>query len=544
MVFAALLSLVAVNAQAAPAQAAPAADTVAQAYFQFVQGLTLEGRGDVEGAIAAYRKAIELSPKSGEIHAELATLYARENRVSEALTEAQAALGVDPDNRLAHRLLGFIQTAQAERPGPGVSAETLANQAVSHLEQSLASGVRDSSAQLTLGRLYVQLGKHDQAIATLKSFLLEQPDYVDGIMLLAEAYDDSGRKTEAAAALQSAIDLDPEQTRARAWLADLYERSNKWKDAATTWGDLVKLGPRARTYRSRYATALVNAGDVAAGRQVLVDITKDSPRDISAWFLLSQVERQAGNSQGAEDAARHIAEIDPDDARGPLAMAEAKAARGDFKGAASALDARVTAAREDDVRNGTYARMAASLADVLQEGGDKRGAITVLEAALKRDPTDSALQFGLAAAYDRNAQIDDAERAFRALIAKEPDNADALNYLGYMLAEHDKKLDEAVELVKRALVVEPENPSYLDSLGWVYFKRGAFDNARDPLEKAAAARPDNSVIQEHLGDLYFQTKRYREAMAAFDRALAGDKDGVDVAAVTKKRDRAKELAGK
>jgi len=544
MVFAALFSLVAVNAQTVPAQAAAPADTVAQAYFQFVQGLTLEGRGDVEGAIAAYRKAIELAPKSGEIHAELATLYARQNRVQEAITEAQAALSVEADNRLAHRILGFIQTAQAERPGPGVSAESLANQAISHFEQSLASGVRDSAVQLTLGRLYVQLGKHDQAIASLKSFLVDQPDYVDGIMLLAEAYDDSGRKAEAVSALQAAIELDPEQMRARAWLADLYERSNKWTDAATTWGDLVKLGPRAKSYRSRYATALVNAGDVNAGRQVLLDITKDSPRDLSAWFLLSQVERQAGNGAAAEDAARHIAEIDPDDARGPLALAEAKAARGDFKGAASALDARVTAAREDDVRNGTYARMASSLADVLQEGGDKRGAIVVLETALKRDPTDTMLQFGLAAAYDRNAQIAEAERTFRALIAKEPENADALNYLGYMLAEHGQKLDEAVELVKRALVLEPENPSYLDSLGWAYFKRGALDNARDPLEKAAAARPENSVIQEHLGDLYFQTKRYRDALAAFDRALAGDKDGVDVAAVTRKRDRAKELAGK
>src|SRR5262252_2141149 len=106
MIFTALLSLVAVNAQAATTQAAPSADMVAQAYFQFVQGLTLEGSGDIDGAIAAYKKAIELAPKSGEIHAELATLYARQNRVAEAVTEAQASLAVEPDNRLAHRILG------------------------------------------------------------------------------------------------------------------------------------------------------------------------------------------------------------------------------------------------------------------------------------------------------------------------------------------------------------------------------------------------------------------------------------------------------
>jgi tetratricopeptide (TPR) repeat protein len=544
MISSALVAML-ISLQGGAAQApAPAADPAGEAYLLFIEGRLLEGRGEVAGAVTAYRRALELAPKAGEIRAELASLYARQNRASEAVVEAEAALKIDSANRQAHRILGFVQAAMSERPTPGTSADALVAQAIGHFEKTLADGMQDPAAELALGRLYVQAERFPDAIATLRTFLVNQPGYPEAMLLLAEAYEGAGRTGETVRLLQDVISIDPDQMRARAWLADVYERAGKWNEAAATWADLVKLGPRARSYRSRYATALVNAGDVNGGRRELLAITKDSPRDISAWFLLSQVERRAGHPEAAEEAARRIAEIDPEDARGPLALAESRVARGDFRGAAGALEQRVAAGREADVRNGTYARMASSLAEALQSAGEGVRAIAVLEAAQKRDPTDLGLEFELAASYDRNQRQDDAERVFRSVIAKDPQHADALNYLGYMLADHGKRLDEAVSFVKRALAIEADNPSYLDSLGWAYFKQGQIDSARDPLERAAAALPKNSVIQDHLGDVYFQMKRYRDAVSAFDRALAGDRDGIDVPGVTKKRDRARELAGK
>ncbi len=169
--------------------------------------------------------------------------------------------------------------------------------------------------------------------------------------------------------------------------------------------------------------------------------------------------------------------------------------------------------------------------------------MSVLEAAHARVPADQGLLFSLAAAYERDSRFDRAEQTFRDVIAREPDNAEALNYLGYMLADRGQQLDDAVSLVKRALALEPANPSFLDSLGWAYFKQGHLDAARDPLEHAAAALPKTSIIQDHLGEIYFQLKRYKDAAGAWDRALAGDREGIDVASVTKKRDRARELGG-
>ncbi len=113
------------------------------------------------------------------------------------------------------------------------------------------------------------------------------------------------------------------------------------------------------------------------------------------------------------------------------------------------------------------------------------------------------------AAYEQDHQYDQAERAFRDLIAANPKNADALNYLGYMLAERGRNLDEAVSLVTRALALQADNPAFLDSLGWAYFKKTELDKAEGPLERAAAAVPRGSVIQEHLGDLLLRDEALR-----------------------------------
>ena len=114
------------------------------------------------------------------------------------------------------------------------------------------------------------------------------------------------------------------------------------------------------------------------------------------------------------------------------------------------------------------------------------------------------------------------------------EDATALNYLGYMLAERGQRLDEAVALVQRALKLEPGNPSFLDSLGWAYYQQGKFDLADPPLTEAASKLPNNSVIQDHLGDLRFKQRRFSDATAAWQRALNGDGESIDRPAIEKK----------
>jgi tetratricopeptide (TPR) repeat protein len=522
----------------------PSTEQIAQAYQLFLEGRSLESNGDAQGAIGTYRKVLELTPKAAEVHAEIAGLYARLGNAAESLNAARTALTLDPECRSAHRTLGFVQSALADRAPNAPESPSMKKEAVTHFEKALEGGMRDPAAELALGRLYVETGNYAKAITRLQLFLLDRPGYPDALLLLGRAYEESGKPVQATAALEELIAEQPNQLQARLQLAGLYERLGRWKDATTAWGDLARTNPRNTLFRTRQAMAQINGGDLAAGRQQLLDMAAQSPRDVSTWYLIAQVERRSGNAAGVEDAARKISEIDPNDARGVVASASAKSARGDHKGAADTLEPRVKAASDQDVASGMYGRMAGDLATALQLSGNNARAVTVLEAARQRDPDDEDTVFALASAYERDKRFDQAEKIFRDMVAKDPANAAALNYLGYMLADRGQKLPEAVDLIKRALAIEADNPSYLDSLGWAYVKSSELGPARDPLERAATALPRVSVIQDHLAELYFQLKRYREAAATWDKALGGDREGIDVAAITKKRDRARELAGR
>jgi tetratricopeptide (TPR) repeat protein len=142
--------------------------------------------------------------------------------------------------------------------------------------------------------------------------------------------------------------------------------------------------------------------------------------------------------------------------------------------------------------------------------------------------------FELGAAFDKQKKFAESEATFRQLLSRDPENAAALNYLGYMLAERGERLDESVTFVKKALQLEPENGSFLDSLGWAYFKADKLDLAETSLRRAAEQLQTNSVIQDHYGDVLLKLGRLDEAIAAFTRALAGDGDSIDRTEIDRK----------
>ena len=152
----------------------------------------------------------------------------------------------------------------------------------------------------------------------------------------------------------------------------------------------------------------------------------------------------------------------------------------------------------------------------------------------------TGITFELATVLDRQKKFAESEALFRQLLSKEPDNAPALNYLGYMLAERGERLDESVDYIKRALALDPDNGSYLDSIGWAYYKDGKFDMALEHLQRAAQMLTTNSVVQDHYADVLFRLGRYDDAIAAWTKALSGDLDSIDRGDIDKKIRNAKQ----
>jgi len=263
------------------------------------------------------------------------------------------------------------------------------------------------------------------------------------------------------------------------------------------------------------------------------DARKLSPEDpaIAGYLIEANI---AGKKYGAAvDAARAALAQHPNDLR--LTRLEAQALRHSGKADQGiALLEEAVKHHEDDPT--AYI----SLAQAYSEAERGAQAVKVLQDAQGKFPKDDGIAFELGTVFDKQKRFADAESAFLQVLSRDPDNAIALNYLGYMLAERSERLDESVTYLKKALQVEPENPSYLDSLGWAYFKSDKLDLAESNLKRAADQLKTNSVIQEHYGQVLFKLGRYDEAIAAWTRALAGDGDSIDKADVDKKIKAAKQ----
>ena len=121
--------------------------------------------------------------------------------------------------------------------------------------------------------------------------------------------------------------------------------------------------------------------------------------------------------------------------------------------------------------------------------------------------------------YERLKQWESAEMDFLRVLEIEPENADALNYLGYTWVDRGENLERAFEMINKAVELEPQSGAIIDSLGWAHYKLGQYQEAKLQLEKAVELSPSSATIVDHLGDVYWKLGRYREAGYQWERAL-------------------------
>ena len=146
-------------------------------------------------------------------------------------------------------------------------------------------------------------------------------------------------------------------------------------------------------------------------------------------------------------------------------------------------------------------------------------AVVILREGLKVAPERHRLHFRLGVVLDRMGERQGSVAEMEKVVALDPDDATALNYLGYTLAEMGIRLDEAEGFIKRALELKPGDGYITDSLGWVYFKMGRYDEALSWIQKALESLPEDPLITEHLGDAYMALGKWGEAQKAYKRAL-------------------------
>jgi tetratricopeptide (TPR) repeat protein len=561
----ALLVIVALPASAAPkkgkakpATPAPAAtakpeaaaassssvDTLAGRYPSeeamriYLDARLLEQSGQLDEARVQYYRALALDPRSADLLVHISQLSAQLGDPAHSLEFAERALARDPNDWRALWL-----------QGAGLFSTGRTSEALAPLER--ASEIDSSQVEVlrTTARVAESLGRADEAEQAWRRLVWADEDDGEAWFQVAAAQTRRGDFKGAEASLERAVELNPsrpglmflqglvkENLGDEAGAIELYKHHLEvHTDDVGTRRRLVTLYARLQRYPEAYDQAKrvsVAVPDDPDALQVEADLamktkkTADADRVLAHLRSLSPGEPDntaravvvlARNGRGREAGkiaddwmTKHSA-----DPVGAALAVRAWAAAG-FPDSALARARRAVALEPDSTEPH---RM---LARALQGAGRYAEAEREWLALRERTPDEPGVSLELGGCRERAGNVDGAVSAGREALKIAPDWPPALNFVGYVLADHDRELPEARKLIERALEKDPENGAYVDSYGWVLYREGDLTGARTHLERAVKLTDGDPVVREHLGDVYRDMKLPDLAREQYRLSAAAD----------------------
>ncbi len=478
--------------------------------------------GKAAAAIPILEKVAQQAPWSPQPLLLLHEAQISEGRLDDAERSLAQAAEIDP--RYFSSLGQFF-----DRQGKWDDAAAAYEQAVG----SNAKPSRDLQIRYAAALINTDAGAA-KARSVLGELLKATPNDARLLYMMSTAERTAGDDAAAEATARKLMAIDPANVGGMRALASVMFDRYDYKGLIDLVSPLVKEPSRAKGREFEGAAVLVQLGiaqqQLANWDASIAAFTAArtlTPGDPELDAYLVQANLTARRFDRAESAAREALARNPDQPRMVRLRAQALLKGGKVAEANKLL--------EDGVAAQPQSReFVVGLADLYADQKRTDDALRVLERARKSFGDDRALAMRVANVYEAGGRLAEAEQEFRKLMSAEPQNADPMNSLAYMLADRGQRLPEAIELAQRALQLEPGNPSYLDTLGWAQFKQGQTPAALASLAKAAEMLPGNSVIQDHYGDALAKSGKKAEAVAAYQRALAGDLEHVDRAAIEKK----------
>ncbi|MGB1110552.1 MAG: tetratricopeptide repeat protein, partial [Gammaproteobacteria bacterium] len=377
-----------------------------------------------------------------------------------------------------------------------------------------------------------------------------QPESAELQTALGQLAFANGELERAEAALTKALTLDAEHERAILLLADIKVQQLDYKSAIEYVKRARKLNPDNQKLRMTHARLLLRDDRREEAKQEFQALVDDVPDNDDAVYALALMALRSDSPEQAEDlfkrlmelgkrkdeaafylgtlerdrqrygeALKYFREVKSGDLRvdAELQMAQVLADQGDV----DAARANLAALRERDAE--LMPRAFLVEAEILRKLERLDESMSVYNLAVGRFPDNTDLLYARALLGEAMGDLGILERDLKRVLEIDEDNVNALNALGYTLADRTERYEEALSLIERALEQRPEDAAILDSMGWVQFKLGNIEEAERYLRRALKADFDGEIAG-HLGEVLMQQGRQDEANAIWDEALERDPD--------------------
>jgi tetratricopeptide (TPR) repeat protein len=503
-------------------------EKAAQAHAHFGAGVVHEMNGENTAALDEYYQAARIDPTDEAMLLDVSRRLLQGKQFDKALEVTSRAAARPGASGAIFARLGLIY-AQLGKTEQSVAA----NRAAIKKAPQLLAGYRN------LFLTYLQGKQPTEALAVLDEADRQPSTDPEFLVGLSELYINLGmqvpaqkEKAQAKAleALNRVVRLNPQAAALRLMLADSLNLLGDTPKAAQLYLDLLNrladapaFGELRERVRAKLTDIYLRASDHKHAAEQLEAIVQENPANPAAYYYLGTL---AFDDKKWDQAAEHFSKtilLSPDFEQAYYDLATCQL---DLKQTAQAL-ATLQQARQKFSRDSQNFVLEFITGLAYSQQKDYSRAIEYFDRAevigKAKEPKrlNQYFFFQLGATRERKGDLAGAEEYFQKCLQLEPDFAEALNYLGFMWAEHDMKLDQARQLIEKALKIEPKNGAYLDSLGWVLFKLHQPKEALDYILKACDLLPEpDPTVFDHLGDIYAALQQPDKAREAWRKALA------------------------
>jgi len=497
------------------------------------------GQNSVESE-KAYQRALELDPRNEYALSGLATLYSDLGDSKRALEMWRRLSDADPNPRT----LRALAAAHEQMRDYAAAAEAA--------RRAAELAPKDSEIRRELAEYLLLSDKLDEALRLYQELAAADPKDAQLELRLSQIYRQKRDLKKAREAQERARALEPASLDIRYNDVNLLEAEGRTTEAIARLKDILEATAKKGYSASERGNRVIllerlgllhrAAEQTALAVEVFQQMAQLDP-DLSARAAAQIIDtyRQGKEFPKAEQEAEAAARKFPADRTTTLVRASLLADLGKSEQAVAEIR-RLLDGKSD---RETYL----ALAQVYDKARDYAAVARTLEEVEKRSLTSEekeTLYFMRGAMYEKLKKLSEAEAEFREVLRLSPDNASALNYLGYMLADANLRLQEAHQLISRAVQLEPYNGAFLDSLGWALFRLGKLEEAESYLRLALERVSRDPIVHDHLGDVYFERGKLREAITQWELSLKeweassrAEYDPAEVAKVQRKLEGAK-----
>jgi tetratricopeptide (TPR) repeat protein len=462
---------------------------------------------DFDAANEAAHRWIELEPDRMEARLIIVGIYIQQNKINDAFEYLDELIETSeiPEEKLFFSLLSVLPQG---KNAPAVLSIML----------GIADKHEDKAhAQFVYGMLAAQAGQAEEALKYLdRSLMIE--DIPGAHHARAKVLLKLGRREEAVVSLRKAVEKRPSDQKLRLTYARLLVDAKYYEKARIEFENLHRAAPDDVELLYTLGLLSLESQRLDEAEKYLLKLVKMNQREGESQYYLGRVSEGQGRYDKAIEWYKqvHIGEYVFDS---KLRIANLLGETGRFDEAHEHLGSMLKGSQS----NGSLVRIYLTEGELLRAEKRYQEAMEIYNTALNIVPGNSDILYARALTAENIGRIDILEADIQTILKTEPNNAHALNALGFTLADQTDRYEEAYEYLKRAIQIMPDDPAIIDSFGWINYRLGNHEEAIRLLRNALS-RFDDGEIAAHLGEVLWVNGRQVEAEEVWRKALKKSPD--------------------